>query len=406
MFNKPLDEITYEDIKKLKTDNIPESKILDYKREKLEKKDLMKHICGFANANGGFLVFGIEEDESKPPIPKNLTGLNKKNFNIEQIEDIIHGNIDPPLKFEISPPIYKKDKKGEFFVVIRIPEGPDKPYMSTTDGDDRFYFRHNYQTRRMSEIEISSMYRQRFSSPQSVREYLEKIISYNNEIAFPEEGENGPLIFGHVFIFPPNITRRRIEEINDKFLNREATETPEFTIRKILPPNVHQKIPVNIGLPYVRSYNSFGLRWYENASNNRLEVHRNYLIHHVKDYGRVSRNTTPPVIYINDQILTVYLLLTLYFCNWVYRETNLFTPLSVLLHIENTKNLSVAKKCFPSCQNKEIIIEREVNSWELKDKYLEIAKSIMDEFMNYFGYYEYYGFNEGEIFEHLLDSDK
>ncbi len=404
MFDKPLDKLTFEDIKKLKDDKIPESKILDYKREKIEKKDLLKHVCGFANANGGFLIFGIEEDDSKPPIPKKLAGLNKKDFNIERIEQIINGNLDPRLTIEISPPIYKKDKKGEFFVVIRIPEGPDKPYMSTAN--DRFYIRRNYQTPRMSEIEISSMYRQRFSTPQSVREYLEKIISYNNKNYFPKEGKNGPLIFGHIFIFPPNIAKHRIEEINDKFLNRATTGTPDFTIRNILPPNVYENFPVNIGLPYVRGYNSFGLKWYENASNNRLEVHRNYLIHHVEDYGRASRNTDPSVFYISDKILTVYLLLTFHFCNWVYSETNLFAPLSVLLHIKNTINLSLTKRYFPPCQNEEILIEREINSWELKDKYLEIVKSIMDEFMNYFGHYEYYGFNEREIFEHLLDSDK
>lgn len=395
MFNKPLNELTFDDIKKLKDDKIPESKVLDYKREEIEKKALMKHVCGFANANGGFLIFGIEEDDSKPPIPKKLIGLNRKNFNIEQIEQIINGNLDPRLTIEISPPIYKSDKSSKFFIVIRVPEGSDKPYMSTAD--DRFYIRRNYQTPRMSEIEISSMYRQRFSAPQSVREYLDKTISYHNEIAFPKKDKEEPLVFGHAFVFPPNIERRRIGKIDDKTLDRNREGVPSFNCRTI-------SLRGDLSLPSLRIYNNFGLTWYEHDSYNRLEFHRNYLIHHVTDYGRINKQWNSLVPFIDDAHLTFYLLIILYFSDWAYNEVEYFGPLNVLLHIENTKNVSITKKGLPPCQNKEIIIEREINSWELKEKYVEIVKSIMDEFMNYFGGYEYSDFMEGGLFVHLLDS--
>ncbi len=400
MFNKPLDEITYEDIKKLKADKIPESKVLDYKLcYKKEKKDLLNHVCGFANANGGFLVFGIEEDGSKPAIPKNLTGLNEKDFNIERIEQIINDNLDPRLKVEISPPIYKKDKKGKFFVVVRIPEGPDKPYMSTADGDDRFYFRRNFQTLKMSEIEISSMYRQRFSTPQRVKEYLEKTVTYHNEILLPEEDEKRLLIFGHIFIFPPNIESRRLGKIDNKILDRRREGVPSFNGRTI-------SLRGSSGLPFLRGYNSFGLMWSENDSYNRLEFHRNYLIHHVDNYGRVNEHWDTPFPFIDGDHLTFYLLLTLLFSDWAYKEIEYFGPLNIILMIKKIKNIYLYRgrdpEVWPKCVRKKMEIERETNSWELRDSFLEIVKSIMDEFMNYFGRYEYGGFMEGGQFAHLL----
>jgi len=355
LFDKSLDKLTFEDIKRLKDNKIPESKVLDYKREKIEKKNLLKHVCGFANANGGF------------------------------------------LKIEISPPIYKNDKKGKFFVVIRIPEGFDKPYMSTVD--DRFYFRHNYQTRRMSETEISSIYRQRFSPPQIVREYIEKTVSYHKEILLPGEYKEKPLIFGHVFVFPPNVEKRRIGKINDNILDRRK-ENISFNCRTI-------SVQGDLELPYTRGYNSFGLMW-KGYSYNRLEFHRNYLIHHVENYGRINEQWNSSIPFIADTHLTAYLLLNLLFSDWAYNELEYFGPLNIMLLVEDMKNIHLYRgsdpEAWPKCVSHKIEIEREANSWELKDNFVGIAKSIMDEFMNYFGKYEYDGFKRGKPFEHLLDS--
>ena len=383
----------------MKKDKESESRVLDYKRERIENKKLLQHICGFANAQGGHLVFGVEESDDKPPIPKRLPGLTKKDFNVEQIEQIINSNIDPPLKVEISPPIFKSNKNKEFFIVIRVPEGPDKPYMSTVD--DRYYIRRNYQTPRMSEIEISSMYRQRFSTPQRVKEYLEKTISYNNEVSFLKKDKEKPIIFGHIFVFPPNVEIRRIGKIDDKTLDRRNEDVPSFCGRTI-------SLKDNLCLPILRGYNSLGLMWYEHESNNRLEVHRNYLIHHVEDYGRIYDKWALPVSYIADKHLTSYFLLTLYFSDWAYNEIDYFGPLNVMLQIANMKNIRLfggeISDIWPLCVSQRIEIEREINSWELANKYVEIVKSMMDEFMNYFGRYEYEDFNKGGAFEHLLGS--
>jgi hypothetical protein len=398
MFNKPLDELDFKDIKELKENKIPESSFVDYKKEMIEDKKLVKQICGFANANGGYLIFGVEESDDEPPIPKNLPGLTLKDFNMQRIEQIINTNIEPRLPVEISPPIYKSGKK-KCFIVIRVPEGPDKPYMSNIT--DRFYLRHNFETRPMTEPQISNMYRQRFSTPQTVRRYLKETMSYHKDLVILSGDSDEPIIFGHIFVFPPNIERRRIAKIDKYLLNRNNPDVPCFSASEI-------SLSGDLSLPKRRGYNGFGIVWFNN-SYNRLEFHRNGLIHHTEDYGRVSKQWNTPIPFIADKHLTAYFLLTMYFSDWAYKEIKYFGPLNIMLHIDSMKNIHLYRgevsDVWPICLSQKIIIEREVNSWELEHNYVSIVKSMMDEFMNYFGLSMYWGFQEDGSFRHLLENN-
>jgi len=65
LFNKPLIQVEYSDIEKLKDDEIDESLILDYKRQMIDEEKLIKQINAFSNTMGGFLIFGIKETKKK-----------------------------------------------------------------------------------------------------------------------------------------------------------------------------------------------------------------------------------------------------------------------------------------------------------------------------------------------------
>ena len=390
MFDKPLEKLEVEDIRKLKQNRVTESKILDYKKERIEDEKLIKHICGFANSQGGFIVFGIEESDDKPAVPESLPGLTKEDFNIEQIEQIINGNIEPQLKVEMSPPIYKDDNEEKFFIVIRIPEGPDKPYLSTKD--DRFYFRHNYQTRRMSEIEISSMYRQRFSSPQRVQKYIENTMKYHSELALPLRTKERPSIFGHIFVFPPNIERRRINTIDDSVLVDNPEEVNKIRVR-------YNWLPRN------RNYNMFGIEWNDGRipQEDRLEIHRNGLIHHATNYGYGHGDNKKG---ISLGLLFENALLTLDYADYVYKQIIHFGPLIILFHIENTEEAyCISNNPFANFQTKsgKIEVEREINSWELEEKFICVIKNMMKEVMNHFGESNYDSVLQKGTYEYLLE---
>ena len=66
MLLSTLDQITEAALRKLCDDRCPESNSLDFKRElpgnsDKDKQELLKDVCALANADGGDLVYGIEE---------------------------------------------------------------------------------------------------------------------------------------------------------------------------------------------------------------------------------------------------------------------------------------------------------------------------------------------------------
>src|SRR5665647_731735 len=92
--------ITFQDIERLVSNKIPESRTLDYKRDlNIEKgddrKDFLYDISSFANTDGGTIIFGVSEckDSSgqNTGIPDVIFGLNLENSDklIQKIEDLI-----------------------------------------------------------------------------------------------------------------------------------------------------------------------------------------------------------------------------------------------------------------------------------------------------------------------------
>lgn len=58
--------------------NSKENQYLDRKSARIKPKDILRHLVAFANANGGMLIIGIEDDGA-------ITGFKCKNAN--KIED-------------------------------------------------------------------------------------------------------------------------------------------------------------------------------------------------------------------------------------------------------------------------------------------------------------------------------
>ena len=93
ILSKPMDQITAADIRSLVTSRVPEGERMEFKRElpakgtsnrdrwmlgKMKigghaKDQILKEAVSFANAYGGVLVLGIEEDKNAtPPVAKAI----------------------------------------------------------------------------------------------------------------------------------------------------------------------------------------------------------------------------------------------------------------------------------------------------------------------------------------------
>src|SRR3990167_1729576 len=144
MFGKPISELSLDDIKQLVgVTKEPEGQFVDYKQT-LEtsdeaKKELVKDISAFANAQGGHLIIGVEESEG---VPVKICGTNKKvgrQQTEEWISGIISANTDPKILYEIKAIPYETDKT---VLVIYIKSSMHKPHMATIGRRNSYYRRH------------------------------------------------------------------------------------------------------------------------------------------------------------------------------------------------------------------------------------------------------------------------
>lgn len=138
--SKNIQDVKYRDIKKLIDNEIHEGFYIDYKKEynvkcgntvaeKKAKTDLCDDICSFANNDGGWLIFGIEESENRRFIDCPIKKIKHLDYN-QQISEILkNGNVFPIPNFEtkfISSP----NDRNKGYLLIYVLEGLYPPYVS------------------------------------------------------------------------------------------------------------------------------------------------------------------------------------------------------------------------------------------------------------------------------------
>jgi hypothetical protein len=81
---------------------------------------------------------------------------------------------------------------------------------------------------------------------------------------------------------------------------------------------------------------------------------------------------------------------TILFSAAVYSELDFLGKVKIVLRVMNTNGSVIFKSYQPSiysnvCDADEIYIEREWDSWELNNDFVEIGESMLDELSNYYG---------------------
>jgi len=128
-----------------------------------------KEICAFANAMGGKIILGVEDNTNK------IKGYKIKNSDLSKIQDIAR-NMSPGFNVQIEQ---IKD-----LVVIYVPIGKDKPY--TVNG--HFYMRYGANSQQLNRDEIRNLFQKEnlISFEQQAKEYDEKDFSMSAFNKFKE----------------------------------------------------------------------------------------------------------------------------------------------------------------------------------------------------------------------------
>lgn len=150
MIAKPIAKITAQDIDALATDQVTESRSLDYKltfptlAKDSDKREFVADILAFANTVGGDLVFGMNEAKDpetggKLAYPEPAVGVEVRDRDElrRQIESIARDQVDPRLVgLQLE---YVGAYANGPVVVLRVPKSPAGPHVSRMD--HKFYAR-------------------------------------------------------------------------------------------------------------------------------------------------------------------------------------------------------------------------------------------------------------------------
>ena len=199
---KPLSSITLDDLKRLIDDAVGESLHLEYKRElhlgeKDEKKEFLRDLAAFANAEGGVIIYGMdgERDPGGKPtgIPKALAGFAVHNCDelTLTIDNLIKDGIDERLpSYELN---ILRVNAGNHVVLIRVPPSVRAPHMVTLGGERRFFMRSNGGRQEMSTAQIRD-------AVVRTETLVERILAFARQriVQCRARGIKGPLWMMHV----------------------------------------------------------------------------------------------------------------------------------------------------------------------------------------------------------------
>ncbi len=198
--HRPINEITEGDLLELIEHQDSETKLIDYKKE-LHSNDrpgsieLLSDVSSFANASGGHLVFGMNENKG---IPVSLTPLILTNPDavILQLEQKIRDGISPRIhNIEIGE--VRLSSTG-FAIVIRIPRSWAAPHRVTFSSHDKFYSRDSRGKYQLDVHDLRRAFLASESIVDKIRDFRAERIEAILEDRAPLLIDDGPLIVVHL----------------------------------------------------------------------------------------------------------------------------------------------------------------------------------------------------------------
>ena len=160
--NKEFREWTADDLQVLlNNDAYRENNFIDYKvnfaplidkdKKREKQAEFRNDVCSFANADGGYIFFGIGESSGAASILAGISISNIDRFELDRRNELqaIRPTV-PEVDFSFIP-----IQDGKYVVVLYIQRGLYKPYITEEpEGQFHFYIRHGNKKQAMSYTEI------------------------------------------------------------------------------------------------------------------------------------------------------------------------------------------------------------------------------------------------------------
>ncbi len=186
MFIRNIEDITMEDMQYLIYNEIGEDKTLEYKRELQidtgdDRKEFLADVSAFANAEGGMIIFGVEEND-ETNTPQSVCGIIIDNEDelVRKIDNLTRDSISPRIP-EIKYKIIALSDANKSILIIQIGQSYILPHRVTYKGWDKFFVRDSKGKHPMDIDELRQSFGLSDSLFKKIEDYKMDRISFYHE---------------------------------------------------------------------------------------------------------------------------------------------------------------------------------------------------------------------------------
>jgi hypothetical protein len=316
---KALEAITERDLQEMIDQSERESQTLEYKREAYARNDagireMLRDIASIANAFGGDLLIGVDEDTNGAA--KEFMRIRNAEEESQRIVSSCLSNIAERIEGLRIHSVLLED--GSFVLVVRIPRSLRAPHMVTFNGLNQFWIRHDRQKSPMSIHEIKDT----CLKVEGLMEKLEGFLAKRCQNILKDIGD---IPYYIVSITPLFVSSTAIA-IDDKALHNLLDNPPSFDKRG----------EMSIGRGSTR-FTLHGLLTQYYQQQIFFQIFRNgHLEFWLKTEKIVERHSTHPQLI--DASVSAFAFVFTYIANKVLVHVGLTDPLIVSISFYNIKD--------------------------------------------------------------------
>ncbi len=194
IFTKPLNALQEEDLQALVESQTPEGKTVEYKGElpggtDNDKKEFLADVSSFANAQGGYLFYGIEEAAG---VPQRISGLQLENVDGKklQLENLIRDGLNPRLPRVDLYAISLLGQPNSWVLLLHIQKSWLAPHRVVFKDHGHFYSRNSAGKYRLDVSELRTAFELVGTAAERIRNFradrLGKIVAGDTPQHLPE----------------------------------------------------------------------------------------------------------------------------------------------------------------------------------------------------------------------------